>query len=160
MLICGLPGSGKSTLAERLAPRLGAERFSSDQLRAELGLRGDYGDAAIDTVYRELVARATRASAAGRRVVLDATFSSARHREAALSGAERVGARSSVVEVTADEATTLKRVDRQRRFSEAREGAYRLLRGRFDPITQPHLTLDSSTKGVETLVEAVVAYLA
>ena len=160
MLICGLPGSGKSTLAERLAPRLGADRFSSDRLRTELGLRGDYGDAAIDTVYRELVSRATRASAAGRPVVLDATFSSVRHREAALTAAERVGARSSVVEVTADEATTLERVGRRRRFSEAREGVYRLLQGRFDPISQPHPTLDSSTEGVATLVAAVEAYLA
>jgi len=83
--VCGLSGSGKSTIAAALARELGLELFSSDRIRKELaGVplqqhspdeygSGLYTAAASEATYRELLARADRALAAGRRVIIDAT---------------------------------------------------------------------------------------
>lgn len=159
MLLCGLPGSGKSTVARELAPRIGGEWISSDRLRHELGLRGDYSDAAIERVYREMTERALRCCEAGKAAVLDASFGSRRQRDRVLRAAERVGARAAVILLIADEAISLERVRRRREFSEAREAAFRLLRERFEPIGGEHLTLDAGAADIDDLVAEVEAYL-
>ena len=43
--------------------------------------------------------------------------------------------------------------------SEAKEGVYRLLRDRFDPIEGGHLRLDASDAPVDALVDAALAWL-
>lgn len=158
VLVCGLPGSGKSTLARALATRIGATYFSSDAIRRELCLAGAYDDASIERVYEELLRRARLAAGAGP-VVVDATFASRRFREAAVAAATAIGAPCRIVRLHADEATTLARVDRARRDSEAGPDVYRLLEQVFDPVTLPHLALDSSDAPVETLVAEVERYL-
>jgi predicted kinase len=158
VLVCGLPGSGKSTLARALATRLGATYFASDAIRRELRLTGAYDDASIERVYQELLRRARLAANAGP-VVLDATFASRRFREAAVAAATAIGAPCRIVCLHADEATALVRVGRARRDSEAGPAVYRLLERVFDPVTLPHLALDSSDTPVEALVSEVERYL-
>lgn len=80
-LTCGLTGCGKSTLAVELAFQLGLTHYSSDQVRK--GLAGlaptDRGAAIYDSswnqaTYGQLLQLATAELAAGRSVVVDATF--------------------------------------------------------------------------------------
>jgi aminoglycoside phosphotransferase family enzyme/predicted kinase len=103
-LVGGLPGSGKSTLSGALADRLGITLLSSDRLRKELaGIPAEqsasarYGEGLYtpewtDKTYATLLGRAAALLASGESVVLDATWSDARHREAALRVAERASA--------------------------------------------------------------------
>lgn len=100
VLVGGAPGSGKTTTAHALAAPLAATVLSSDGVRKELhGLsptasatapvgEGIYGTPATDRTYAELVARARKSLETGVSVVADATFTSARHRDAmrALAG--------------------------------------------------------------------------
>ncbi|HEU4422649.1 MAG TPA: AAA family ATPase [Pilimelia sp.] len=101
VLVGGLPGTGKSTLAGRLADRLGAVLLSSDRIRKELaGLppqqpaparyaHGIYTPAWTERTYAELVARADALLQRGESVVLDASWSRAKHRDWAAEAAAR-----------------------------------------------------------------------
>jgi aminoglycoside phosphotransferase family enzyme/predicted kinase len=103
-LVGGLPGSGKSTLSGALADRLGVTLLSSDRLRKELaGLPPDGPAAAgyregiytpewTGRTYAALLDRAAALLSRGESVVLDATWTDAAQREAALRMAERAGA--------------------------------------------------------------------
>ncbi|MGW1892508.1 bifunctional aminoglycoside phosphotransferase/ATP-binding protein [Streptomyces sp. NPDC002004] len=103
-LVGGLPGSGKSTLSGALADRLGITLLSSDRLRKELaGMPAEesaaaaYGEGLYTAewtarTYAALLDRASTLLSSGESVVLDATWSDARQREAALNMAEDVSA--------------------------------------------------------------------
>ncbi|CAM5446027.1 hypothetical protein [Streptomyces afghaniensis 772] [Streptomyces afghaniensis] len=103
-LVGGLPGSGKSTLAGALADRLGVTLLSSDRLRKELAgipaeqsAAADYGEGLYTPewtarTYATLLDRASALLSSGESVVLDATWSDAGQREAALLVAERTSA--------------------------------------------------------------------
>ncbi|MEU0221258.1 AAA family ATPase [Streptomyces sp. NPDC006265] len=103
-LVGGLPGSGKSTLSGALADRLGVTLLSSDRLRKELAgipaersAAADYGKGLYTPewtarTYSTLLDRAAALLSRGESVVLDATWSDAAQREAALRVAERTSA--------------------------------------------------------------------
>ncbi len=99
VLIGGIPGSGKSTLAERLSREQGWMILSSDETRRDLGLRRrDIGDDAyrpetVARVYDRMLDEAGQLLARGHPVVLDASWSSAAHRESARRVARDHGAR-------------------------------------------------------------------
>jgi len=94
-LVGGLPGTGKTTVGGALADRFGAVLLSSDRLRKELvGLsptqpahaaygEGLYTPTGIDAVYAHLLHRARELLSRGESVVLDASWTHARHRVAA-----------------------------------------------------------------------------
>ncbi|MFE1292777.1 AAA family ATPase [Streptomyces sp. NPDC058751] len=101
ILVGGLPGSGKSTLSGALADRLGVTLLSSDRIRKELvGIPAEQSAAAgyreglytpewTAKTYTALLDRAAALLSSGESVVLDATWSDAAHRQAALLVAER-----------------------------------------------------------------------
>jgi aminoglycoside phosphotransferase family enzyme/predicted kinase len=103
-LVGGLPGSGKSTLSGALADRLGGTLLSSDRVRKELaGIPAEqpapaaYGEGLYTPewthkTYTALLDRASALLSHGESVVLDATWSNAEQREAALRMAERTHA--------------------------------------------------------------------
>jgi aminoglycoside phosphotransferase family enzyme/predicted kinase len=103
-LVGGLPGSGKSTLSGALADRLGVTLLSSDRLRKELaGIPAEQSAAAgyreglytpewTNRTYAALLDRASALLSSGESVVLDATWSDAGQREAALRMADRTHA--------------------------------------------------------------------
>ena len=94
-LVGGLPGTGKTTVGGALADRFGAVLLSSDRLRKELaGLsptepapaaygEGLYTAERTDELYALLLRRAGELLVRGESVVLDASWTHARHREAA-----------------------------------------------------------------------------
>lgn len=95
VLVGGLPATGKSTLAGALCDRLGMTLLSSDRMRKELGglppeqpAPADFGSGIYTPewtrrTYAALLDRARTLLSNGESVVLDATWSSAEHREAA-----------------------------------------------------------------------------
>jgi len=103
-LVGGLPGSGKSTLSGALADRMGVTLLSSDRLRKELaGIPAEQSAAAAygeglyspewtNKTYAALLDRASTLLSRGESVVLDASWSDAGQREAALAMAERTHA--------------------------------------------------------------------
>ena len=121
-LVGGLPGTGKSTLAGALADLTGAVLLSSDRLRKEqAGLaasvsaaaefhEGLYDAAHTDRTYDELVARAEALLHEGESVVLDASWTDARHRGRAADVAGRTESRLVQIECTAPPALAAERI--------------------------------------------------
>lgn len=150
--LCGLQGSGKSRLARALSARLGGVVLEADVLRKQIaGLPVDapapperraelYAPEAIERVYRELLARAEAPLAAGRTVLLDATWSTAARRSAAAALARRCNAPFFVVHCRADERTIearlLRRAGEPGQASDADLAVYRAARDRFEPPTE------------------------
>jgi aminoglycoside phosphotransferase family enzyme/predicted kinase len=103
-LVGGLPGSGKSALSGALADRLGVTLLSSDRVRKELaGIPAEqsaaagYGEGLYTSewrarTYAALLDRAAALLSSGESVVLDAAWSDAAQREAALRVTERTSA--------------------------------------------------------------------
>lgn len=99
----GMSGTGKTTLARAVAPQLGASPgavvLRSDEVRKRLsGVAptdrlppGVYAPGMSDRVHAALFAEATSLLAAGRSVILDATFLDPEHRGAAADLADRLG---------------------------------------------------------------------
>ncbi len=98
--IGGLIGSGKSTLAAELGRELAVPVVSSDRTRKAIaGLpltvradRSSYTTEARDRTYEEILRRAGQVLAAGRGVIVDATFSTSRWRQRAAAAAQAANA--------------------------------------------------------------------
>lgn len=162
VIVSGLSGTGKSALAHILAPALGAELFASDQVRKELaGIgstthRNDPYGAGIYTprftarTHAELFRRAGAALAAGRSVILDATFIARTRRDQARRLAQQAGAHVICIECRASEAVVRarlqQRADEPGSVSDARWDTYLAQRRAQDPIDEldawQHLPLD------------------
>ena len=99
----GMSGTGKTTLARAVAPQLGASPgavvLRSDEIRKRLsGVAPTdrlppeaYAPGVSDRIHAALFAEATSLLAAGRSVILDATFLDPEHRGAAADLADRLG---------------------------------------------------------------------
>lgn len=111
-LVGGDPGSGKSTLAAGIGDRTGWTVLRSDEVRKDLAGTGHadrmaseigtgiYTREATDATYSELLARARLLLQQGESVVLDATWSDARHRDDAASLSSETS--SDLVEIRCD----------------------------------------------------------
>jgi predicted kinase len=125
VVVGGGPGAGKTVLSERLAERLGASVISTDEVRKDLtGTaraahrfapldRGVYDDATTDATYAEALRRAGSLLELGQSVVLDGSFSCARHRGGARSLARRSHADVAELECVVDTEVARARVARR-----------------------------------------------
>ena len=167
ILVGGLPGTGKSTVAAGLADGLGATLLQSDRVRKELaGLvparlpavayrRGLYDAEHTERTYAELVHRSAELLALGETVVLDASWSSARYREAAASAAERTGSPVLALRCWAPAELTAERlVTRTGSLSDATPEIARTMSGDVDPWPEAHPIRTTGTPR-ESIVRAL-----
>jgi predicted kinase len=159
LLVAGLPASGKTWFARAIANRLNALHINSDTVRAELGLRGQYGDAAKRKVYETMFEKGKTALREGRIVVVDSTFYKASLREPWLELAARLKAPCHIFEIVIPETVALERLTHPRPDSEADQQVYRQLKTAWEPIAQPHVALDSSILKTEAMIEAALSFL-
>lgn len=137
ILTCGLTGTGKSFLVRELAFDLGLETVSSDVVRKELtGLvpterradryaEGIYSDAATARTYDELYRRAETALAAGRSIIVDATFRRRADRETFRQLAGHHGACFHLFHAICPEETIRQRLEaREKRSDEVSDGRW------------------------------------
>ncbi len=145
VIMCGLPGSGKTTVAKKVARRVKGVLLTADVVRREMFPVRTYSLAERNAVYEELLQRASAYLTTGTSVVLDSTYASAIHRDAARKMAKACGVNYSVVHVTcAEDVATTRIEERKNDASEADVRVYHLLKNTFDPITEPHTVIDNS----------------
>lgn len=174
IVMSGLSGTGKSTVAEGIARMLGISRIASDEVRKELAAaRPDPGDIYTRTwsarTYREVYRRGAEELAAGRSVILDATFLDEEHRGEAATVASRHGVPLVLVETVADkkvvEARLLERARRGDAISDATVDIYRQQRERLlaNPPGVPegtiHVIVDTTPEGPVSLDPVLAALL-
>ncbi|MBM4363456.1 MAG: ATP-binding protein [Deltaproteobacteria bacterium] len=164
VLLIGLPGVGKSHVARLLAPRLGAVRIASDDVRRMLVTDPTYTEEESALVFRVLDRILDGLLAERRRVVVDATHLQARHRAASLATARRHGVPVVHVRVVADEERLREnfalrwgsRDARDRSESDERIHAQMAALRPFEAPEGGHLELRSDT-GLEAELERIAA---
>lgn len=165
VLMVGVPGTGKSTLARRLARALPAELVQSDRVRRSLFAEPKYTGAEASAVYGWCHAVLRSLLGTGRSAVFDATNLDERHRRRVYDLADACGAALIVVWTACSPSTVQQRMLRRRfdrdeeDLSEAHWGTYLELRPRAEPISRPHLVVNTRTD-TAALVARVAALAA
>ncbi|WP_300007548.1 AAA family ATPase [Pseudonocardia sp.] len=151
-LVGGLPGTGKTTVGGALADRFGAVLLSSDRVRKELAgidpaaaagapfRSGLYTAAHTAATYDELLRRAGMLLSRGESVVLDASWTDARHRAAAADLADRTSNDLVALQCHADEGIAERRIaTRGPTASDATAPLARMMSRTADPWPQARL---------------------
>jgi aminoglycoside phosphotransferase family enzyme/predicted kinase len=140
--IGGLPGTGKSTLAASVGRERGMDVVRADVVRKELaglpptmaGSADLYAPKRKDAVYDECFRRAREGVAAGRRVLIDATFSDPRQRDRLRASAIELGVPGLLVLCEAPAEVSLSRIaGRGPDASDADAHVYRSAAARWSP---------------------------
>jgi len=147
ILVGGLPGVGKSTVARWLAEQHQFSWLRSDEIRKELaglashsraaaGLaQGIYSADWTERTYGEMLQRAERALAEGRRVVVDATFAQQSYRRAFWELAKRWAVPFVFLLCQAEPETVRQRLrDRQGDVSDADWAVYQHMVQHWQPL--------------------------
>lgn len=159
VLICGLPGTGKTTFARALATAVGAEHSNTDLLRARMGLMGHYSAADKERVYEALLEEARQWVLDGRKVVVDATFSSLDMRSRWKEVAADLGVTVRWIEIRANEEMVRQRISRKRPDSEADVAVYEQIRAEWSPLQDEHLVLRTDEADLAELVRQAVVWI-
>ncbi len=161
--VCGLSGAGKSTLARALHRRIGFEVLNSDAVRKRLAgvtgagpakegyAEGIYSAGFTARTYDTMAGEAGSAVAAGKGVILDATFRNPANRRPVIEAAARAQVPLLFVECRCDEGEALRRLreraGRPGEISDATEEVYLRQRSEFvAPAEVPaenHLVADT-----------------
>ena len=148
VIILGLPGTGKTTVAEELSQAIGAVVLSTDELRKRTLKELGYTERKKKRVYDEMFRIAGEQLKENKNVILDATFFRKELRKKAFSVAEENDSRPFILEVICDEEIVKSRMEKRTHeegYSEADYRVYRIIRNKFDPVTEDHLSLDTGT---------------
>jgi predicted kinase len=167
--MAGLPGTGKSTVATRLAEELGGIVLSKDAVRAAMFPPPilDYSTAQDDLVMEAVFKAAAYALRSGlqRVVLLDGrTFLRAYQVRDLLDIASSLNERPVIIECVCDEAVTRDRLEQDRKLGRHPAGnrtydLYLKMKAHAEPITVPHLILDTGRLSLEDCVAHCFAYL-
>jgi hypothetical protein len=164
LAVGGLIGSGKSTLADALGMALACPIVASDRVRKLLAgvtpttRAPEHAYSAAFTVrtFAELFRRAEVVVAAGRGVILDATFRSRALRQEAREVARRHGRRFLFVETVCEDAVLRQRLRRRATgpsVSDATEGLLERMRQDFEAVTElepgEHVRVDATRSPAE-----------
>lgn len=162
LLLTGLPGTGKSFLACRLSDLLPCVIIESDMVRKILFPRPRYTVQESRWVHRTCHALMAKLLKRGIRVIYDATNLVEYHRELVYRIAERAGARLVVVKTVASEEVVRERLRaRQEEAAEVSDADWRIYRrmaSRQEPISHPHLVIDTS-QNLEEAVSKVLRFI-
>ena len=165
VVLSGLPGSGKSHLAREITARYPLAVLASDALRRALVERPTYSQkesarlfAAIHALLEDLLRRRIPA-------LVDATNLKETHRQPLYEIAERTRARLLVVEVQAADKIVRRRLNARRArrdpadISEATVEVYEMMREDAEPITRPHIVVDTAGGDISAAVACIIGEL-
>ena len=157
--VCGLPGSGKSFFEKHLAKHLNISRLNTDELREEMKQLGQYDETSRLAVYIEMAERAKPVLLDGKSLIFDASFNNKEQRKIILDLNKDCAVPLAFIRCFADEKTSLERVSKKRKFTEADTRVYYLLKDLWQELTIPHISLDSRQQPLEARLELAVSYI-
>ncbi len=142
VMMMGLPGSGKSYMARLLKNANGYSVLSTDRIRREIGLQGDYSAESVSSVYVKLAEAAAELLKEEISVILDATFSKKAYRT--LCYEKLMAYPIHIFECRVRREQTIierikKRISENSSYSEADIEVYKMQRKLYEPIYDDEL---------------------
>lgn len=145
ILVTGLPGTGKTSLAKDLSLLIEASLLSSDQVRKELLDTPTYSDEEKELVYRVLFLLAKYIHRTGKNCVIDASFFKEKLRQKAISVLNSDANKFRIVECSCPDDVAIKRIkSRKSGYSDADESVFYKIKEEYEPISEKHVTIDTS----------------
>jgi predicted kinase len=160
ILVFGFPGTGKTYFASRLAEKIKAVHYNSDNIRKKIGKWDKYDEASKMNTYDALLEKMRDAIQRGKNVVLDATFYKQELRDNFQRAAKELKQPLIMIEVKAAEETIRQRLSKPRTDSQADYKVYEKVRAEFEPVTEDHLELHSDEDSPESMLTQALNYLA
>lgn len=170
IMVGGGPGVGKTLLSSRLADHFGYIRLATDEIRHDVAQiphgqhafsapdSGAYATDVIDATYEEMAREVGELLRGGHGVVLDASWSSERHRASICELATDVEVEVVEIECVLDDDTARERIERRLADpddpSDATPELVDVLRGRREPW--PRARLLSTAPGIGDVVSAAI----
>ncbi len=158
--ICGLPGSGKTYFSKALAKQLDIPRLSTDELREKMQKLGHYDEGSRLSVYQEIAKKANLLLDSGKSIIIDGSFNNHLQRQVIAYLAQNQKLALAFIHCYANDEISLARVTQRRDHTEADSRVYFLLKDLWEPLTVPHLKLDTGLESLEKRLEKAKAYLA
>ena len=158
VIVLGLPGSGKSYFASRLAEVIQADYINSDQVRKEMFSKRMYSEQEKGAVYNAMLEKMKSVVQLNKDLVIDATFHREDSRQLFIRQL-RGKAKFFFIEITANPDLIRRRLKKERPFSEADFDVYELTRHQWQPLSEPHLSLESTDENIDYMLERAVNYL-
>ena len=159
VVLVGPPGSGKSTLRQAIADRTPIVSLDGDRVRQALFGDPDYSFRESQRLGRALRALIGELLDQRLSVVLDDSNLTQWERQPLYTLAEMHNVRLVLVQVTAPMNVIRERIrgraEASSQDTRALTGLYERMAGRQEPITRPHLTVDTS-RDIRQFVEGVV----
>jgi len=158
VIVLGLPGSGKSYFAARLAEVIQADYINSDQVRKEMFSKRMYSEQEKGAVYNAMLEKMKSVVQLNKDLVIDATFHREDSRQLFIRQL-RGKAKFFFIEITANPDLIRRRLKKERPFSEADFDVYELTRHQWQPLSEPHLSLESTDENIDYMLDRAVNYL-
>ncbi|HEX5187559.1 MAG TPA: AAA family ATPase [Nitrososphaeraceae archaeon] len=145
VLVCGYPGVGKTTIANELKSLINGVVLSTDKIRKELIDKPTYSEQEKKLIYNVLILLAKYLHNAGINCILDATFNSQKTRENIKKRLDLTYNQFKIIECICPEKIIISRLkNRKKGYSDADESIYKLIKAKYEPIEEKHITVDTS----------------
>ncbi|MBI3413642.1 MAG: AAA family ATPase [Candidatus Aenigmarchaeota archaeon] len=145
IMVCGLPGTGKTTISKALSQTIGATLLRTDVIRKEMLSENTYTEKERDSVYGNMFVVADEKLRNGEDCILDGTFYKKSLRDEAKGVADKNKSEFHIVECVLHENAVKSRINaRKGDESEADFKVYKFVKKTFEPITENHITIDTS----------------
>ncbi|NIP62400.1 MAG: AAA family ATPase [Nitrosopumilaceae archaeon] len=159
-MVTGLPGTGKTSLAKEISLLTDASFLSSDKVRKELFKKPTYDSKEKDLVYRALFLLAKYIHATGKNCVIDASFFKEKLRKRAASILNSEKSQLKIIECACPDNVAIKRIkSRKAGYSDADESVFYKIKNEYEPISEKHITIDTSQKSPADCAKQAIAQL-
>lgn len=162
LIMVGLPGAGKSSIVEQMATWCDFVVIQTDGIRKQLDSSPAYSAGEMASIYDICYALIARRLRLGQRVVFDASNYLQARRQRAIDLALLEGGVVAICRVQASAAETYERLMARERSSgissDADWAVYQWMVENQEPLTEPHLILDSSGADPEQLAHRLYKY--
>ena len=162
LIMVGLPGAGKSSIVGKMGDWCDFVVIQTDGIRKQLNDRPAYSADAMASVYDICYALIAKRLQAGERVVFDASNYLQARRQRAMDLATEEGAAIAICRVQAAQSETYQRLmareQKKGTASDADWAVYQWMVENQEPLTVPHLIIDSSSDPIKKSARRLYEY--
>lgn len=158
-IVFGLPGTGKTYFSEKLAVDIGAVHLNTDKVRMKYNKEGQYDRETKEFIYEQLKKEMKEHLQEQDDVIIDGTFHKQQRRMEFAECISELAANMFFIEMKAEDQVIRKRMEDERKYSEADYSVYLKIKENFEPFQGEHLTLWSNNQNLNELIRKVKIYI-